>query len=587
MLARFVLALTAVASGGLVLAGPAAAQEDRSFSLDRFEVEATVDADASMEVVEHLTYDFDGTFNVGDRDIPASEDYRIVDMQASENGEPLQTLNPNPASFEWALGGASGTHTYDISYTVEDVVAVGPDVGELYWQFVGTDFPGVGEVDITVTFPGDGTDLRAWAHGPLNGVVDIDGNVVTLTVDDVPAGEIVELRAALPAEEFTVPPSGDPRLPTILEEEAKSAAAANRERRLLQIGQVGAPIVGLLGLVAFYFIWRKWGREPPKPDDIGDYWREIPEDPPAVVQAVESWGAVGGEAFAATVVDLAQRGWLTITETTQDRFFGDSTDYVFTNTGRAPDQPTDFEDTVLRRLFTGRGSVAQSELLDEAKADRQEASSWFSHFKSLVKRAYAARGYQETGRTGMWGLHFLVLLVVGFVGFVAFFGFQLVLGLVALVAAGALLLMTPLLRRRSVIGTRRKAEIDGLRRFLRDFSRLDELPIGHLATYERYLVYAVALGVADELVAGLRMRVPEVNDPNLGFATWYAVGHYGGYGHAPGPAFDGLGSIGSFASGLSSNFASAFSPPSSSSGGGGGFSGGGGGGGGGGGAGAH
>jgi uncharacterized membrane protein len=187
----------------------------------------------------------------------------------------------------------------------------------------------------------------------------------------------------------------------------------------------------------------------------------------------------------------------------------------------------------------------------------------------------------------MWAMHGGLILVIGLVGFVAFFGFQLLLGAVALVVAVVLVLLSPLLRRRSVLGTRRKAEIDGLRRFLRDFSRLDELPIGHLALYERYLVYAVALGVADELVAGLRMRVPEVNDPNMGFATWYAVGHFGGYGHSAGPAFDGLGSIGSFASGLSSNFSSAFSPPSSASGGGGGFSGGGGGGGGGGGAGAH
>jgi uncharacterized membrane protein len=191
MLGRFMLAIAAVAAAGVVVAGPVAAQEDRSFSIDRFEVEASVDPDGSMDVVEHLTYTFDGTFNVGDRDIPAGEDYRIVDMQASENGQPLETINTNPASFEWDLGGATGTHTYDISYTVEDAVAVGPDVGELYWQFIGTEFPAVGEVDISITFPGDGDGLRAWAHGPLDGVVEIDGNEVTLTVDGLPAGEFV------------------------------------------------------------------------------------------------------------------------------------------------------------------------------------------------------------------------------------------------------------------------------------------------------------------------------------------------------------------------------------------------------------
>jgi uncharacterized membrane protein len=100
--------------------------------------------------------------------------------------------------------------------------------------------------------------------------------------------------------------------------------------------------------------------------------------------------------------------------------------------------------------------------------------------------------------------------------------------------------------------------------------------------YERYLVFAVALGVADQLIAGLRVRFPELSDPSSGFATWYVAGTLaGGYGNVG--RLDSINSIGSFASEFSSATAAAFSPPSSSSGGGGGFSGGGGGGGGGGG----
>jgi uncharacterized membrane protein len=583
---RLLAAAFAVLAIGVGWASPASA---KSFTIDRFAVEATVDPDGSMAVVEQLTYTFDGVFNVGDRDIPASTDYEIVGMSASENGTPLETLNPDPSSFEWALNGASGVHTYELTYTVLDAVSVYRDVGELYWQFVGEDFPSLADVDIDITFPAaDG--LRAWAHGPLNGVVEIDGAVVRLSVDDLDAGQFVEARVVSPSSNFTAPQQDGERLPTILEEEKGFADAANRKRTLLKAGQVGAPVAGLAGIAAFFLIWRKWGKEPKKPDDIGDYWREIPTDPPAVVQAVDAWGDVGGQAFAATTVDLAQRGWLTITETVKDGFFRDSTDYVFTATGRAPDQLTDFESSALHRMFTGRASVTQSELLAEARGDRREASSWFNQFKAMIKRSYLARDYQESGRFQVWAAQGLLVAVVGGIGFLAFFGFRLVLGIAAMVIAGLLLLLSPLLRRRTELGARRKAEIDGLRNFLRDFSRLDEVPIGHMVLYERYLVYAVALGVADELVAGLRMKVPEVNDPSNNFAAWYVVGSYahsgGGYG-GYGGNLDGLSSLGSFASDLGSNFATAFSPPASSSGGGGGFSGGGGGGGGGGGAGAH
>ncbi|MGH9120304.1 MAG: DUF2207 family protein [Acidimicrobiales bacterium] len=582
---RLVAAVLLVVAIGLGWAGPASA---KSFTIDRFEVEATVNPDGSMDLAERLTYTFAGTFNTGERDIPPG-DYEIVDMRAFEDGEPLDIIDANPASFRWSLRGVTGVHTYELTYRVLGAVDVYDDVGELYWQFVGTDFPAVGEVDVEITFP-DADGLRAWAHGPLNGVVEIAGRVVTLSVDDLDAGQFVEARVVSPSSNFTVSTIGGDRLPTILEDEQRFADDANRDRLFLKVGQIGAPVAGVLGLVGFFFIWRAWGKEPKRPDDIGDYWREIPTDAPAVVQAIDSWGAIGGQSFAATTVDLAQRGWLTITETTNDGVFRDSNDYVFTATGQAPDRLTDFEESVLHRMFTGRGGVTQSELLGEARSNRSEASTWFNQFKGMIKRTYEAQGYQESGRCGLWALQGLLIASVAGIGLLAFVRYRLVLGAVAFVIAGVLLMLSPLLRRRTALGARRKAEVDGLRNFLRDFSRLDEVPIGHMVLYERYLVYAVALGVAGELVAGLRMRVPEVNDPNVGFASWYLVSSHaysgGGYDGGAGTQLDGLSSIGSFTSDLGSNFSAAFSPPASSSGGGGGFSGGGRGGGGGGGAGA-
>lgn len=133
-----------------------------------------------------------------------------------------------------------------------------------------------------------------------------------------------------------------------------------------------------------------------------------------------------------------------------------------------------------------------------------------------------------------------------------------------------------LLRRRTEKGARKLAEVQGLARFLSDFSLVDDVPVGHLALYERYLVYAVALGVADRLIEGLRMRFPELaDDPS--FAPWYGGVHVG-HGLHGGGGFDRLGDLGSidsFAGDFSRATAAAFSPPSSSGGSGGGFSGGG------------
>ena len=149
-------------------------------------------------------------------------------------------------------------------------------------------------------------------------------------------------------------------------------------------------------------------------------------------------------------------------------------------------------------------------------------------------------------------------------------------GLVPLAAGIVVFLLMRTLLQRTPVGARRAAEWDGLRSFLKDFSRLDEAVSGDMIIYERYLVAAVALGVADELVRGLALKVPEVV-ANPGFATWYVASSFD-HGLAGG----GLAGLGSFDSTFGAT-TGAFTPQSSGTGGGGGFSGGGGGGGGGGG----
>ncbi|MEY2461629.1 MAG: hypothetical protein QOG30_3459, partial [Acidimicrobiaceae bacterium] len=330
-------------------------------------------------------------------------------------------------------------------------------------------------------------------------------------------------------------------------------------------------------------IFLKWGKEPPPPDDISEYWRDIPDDPPAVCQALLAFGSVSNDAFSATLIDLAQRGWLTITEEHSETgiLHRDKTDYRFTRTPKADAPLTDYESKLLWRLFPNGGTITQSELVEDAKSTPKASAAWLDDFKASIHSDFTRRGYVDSGHLVKWLLHGLTILVVGGVGVLAVTQ-EAWLGFVAIAVAVVLLPLSLLLRQRTPAGARKLAEVNGLAHFLKDFSRLpDEAHAGDLILYERYLVYAVALGVADELVAGLRVRFPQYAEPSSGFATWYIVGSAAGYSNFS--RLDSIGTIGSFASEFSSATAAAFSPPSSSSGAGGGFSGGGGGGGGGGG----
>ena len=609
---------------------------DKSFDLESIDVNTELRRDGVLLVSEEVTYDFDGTFNVGTRDFDAGP-WAITNIRAYEDDQPLDTITNTPTLFEWDISAASGTHTYELRYEVRDAVIAWPDVVELNWQWVGRDVPvGVDHHEVTLRVPGDGEGVRAWAHGPLNGTIDVDGRFVHTDIDDLASYTFLETRVIAPRSRFAeglpegrvgatdpgdydtscdlyrqaletdgsltareirrlvadYPPCADlppvetaPQQERIVAEETALAEEANRARAEFEAEQqekedrrrtlsLAAPfLIGGVLLLA-WVVWRRWGKEPDLTAEV-DYWREVPDDPPAVAIALQDWGYVDTDAFSATVVDLAQRGYLAIEETNRD--------HRFIATDKVRDGLIEFERMTMTRLFENGNESSQKQLTSWAKAHRTDAASWLSSFTNAVQRSYRAKGYQVRGQATGWILYGLLIGGLGLFAAAALANEAFAAGGAAIGAAVVLLACMVLLRRRTVAGAQRYAEWNGLKKFLKDFSQLQDAPSGHMALYERYLVAAVTLGVADELVDALRVRIPEIaNDPT--FATWYV-------GSRTATGLGSFSSLGDFSSGLSAATASSFRPPSSSGssggGGGGGFSGGGGGGGGGGGFGAR
>ncbi len=576
--------------------GTADASSGKSFSLVSLSSDAVVAADGSMTVTETITYEFGGgPFTIGTRSFFAADRDRIDDFSATEDGVELDVDPPGDTptgEWEWHFDtpATDEQRTFELSYTVDDAIELGSDVGELYWQFLGTDHPGIGSVDIHITVPGDvpaatattpadDTEvLRAWGHGPTNGRVVVGTGEVDLGVVDVPAGQFVEARLAIPAEVFAGVP-GDARLPAILAEESGFIDAMNPDAgrayepppstAVRLVGPIGA-LVGIGGLAA---LWRRFGREP-KPDPmIGDYWREPLTEPPAVVLTNMSKGSVSlSDAIGATIIDLAQRGHLTIREEREERFGPDKTTVHLTRTGAPGDDLAPFEQRLLSYVFSAGPTTTTEEVTDRASGDQTTAVAFSKAFQSDISAAFKQRSYLQRGLAGWpWVLGLavgvaaigLVALVLGTaLGFVAIVVAP-ILGVVGLVA----------LRNRSQAGADELARAEALKRYLEDFSNLKEAPAGHLILWERFLVFAVAFGVAGKLLAGLAARLPTVvNDPSYGI--WYAG--------AGARRFDGIDRI---PAEFGSAAASAMTPSKSGSGGG--FSGGGGGGGGGGGFGAR
>jgi len=414
-------------------------------------------------------------------------------------------------------------------------------------------------------------------------------DTVTFRASDVPQGTFVEGRVAIPTARLpgAAATTTLPRLEQILREEQsfvdatddarrQAAEDAQRERDARSALTVVVPILTLAGVVAFLLLWRRFGKEPTPAEEIGEYFRDLPDDPPAVVNGLMHWGTIGPVGFSATILDLAQRGFLTVREVREDRMLlADKVDYELTRTDKDRGELMGFERSALDQVFADGSPVLQSAIGKNARAHQTESLGRWKDFKADAGTSLRMRRYINGHRSKPFLLNILAAIIVGVAGFAAISLRLWVIGGIALAWAAVQLALTPLLRQRSPEGQVRFLQWRGVRNYLRDFSRLADAPVGHLVLWERYLVYATALGVSDELAQGLAVHLPP--EERSTFAPWYIA-------HDPGSTAS-FGSIGNFASGLGAS-TSSFSPPSSSSGGGGGFSGGGGGGGGGGGIGA-
>ena len=261
--------------------------------------------------------------------------------------------------------------------------------------------------------------------------------------------------------------------------------------------------------------------------------------------------------------------------------FGSKTEYRFDWQGKDPSGLLPFESDLLGTLFQQAQTITQSEFTAWARAHQSESAKFWARFQKQVSSEFTKRSYIAHNRPLPYVIHFLTLLVVGVWGFLTIGSggsgddisvVGVVVGGAGLASALALLCLTPLLRQRTPAGGERFAQWSGLKRFLADFSRLDEGVSGDMIIYERYLVAAVALGVSDQLVAGLQAKFPPEVDQSQ-FAPWY-VGHSAATLGA-GSGFGSMGSIGTFASNFGTKATSSFTPPSSSSSSGSGFSGGG------------
>lgn len=592
------------------------ATEESPHEFLKLNVNAQILEDGSLVVEEERTVSYNalngGPFTRMHQVINKYPGTEIVEVAVEEEGV-FYELGPRSADrpagkyavteglrwigIEWYYEAMHEVRTFTLHYRVVNAVDVHSDVAELYYQFVGDEWTeATEEVFVSLTLPAGARvdDLKAFGHGPLYGEVFIEsGQEIIWEVSPLPANTFLEGRVLFPPE--LVPAAtnltGRTALPEILAEQEKWAAEADRERLLSRTAWVLAVLIVIGSLFLIVFFYLRYGKEH-QTSFHGDYYRELPGNhTPAEVGVLWHFGKVLPAAFTATIMDLARRGYLRLDEYEPPRqgLFrrGKKVDYAIVNMGKQePVAPHEHE--LLSFLFIDVGYRKEAVTFMEIEEYAKKNKAGFALFWNSWKNNLGTQGTtffdpetKKGKKIALWtGLAMVaagLLLQFPFSDTIKALFIPVTL---AMVAGGVvIMIISRLFRRRSPQGVEEFVRWRAFRRFLLHFSEMQRHEIPSLIIWEHYLVYAVTLGVAKQVLKQLELVYPGLQDGThrLGYG-WYNYGAAGmatsGSGFAGG--FDSL--VTSIESSMQQSLQTATSRSSSSSGGGGGFSGGGGGG---------
>ena len=542
-----------------------------SITLNNLDFEIQLNEDGSMDVTENWDariYDTNTMFkaihmnSTKFKEITDVEVYRVnsdgTKTKLRQINEEMYHVTENcyyglvvsSGDFEIAWGvSVEGRETrkYQIKYKVVDAVKTYNDCSELYWQLVGNENGlSVDKLTATILLPKavqNSNNLRAWAHGPYNGNVYPKTDRVTLSVDYLDPEVMVEVRLAVLEDIFsenTVIPMD--RLNTILSEEEQWAEEANREReeyikdqqRKENLEKIMAVImiIAVIGFAVLFIVLLimagiKCAKIPKRKIPYIDYFRDIPDKTSSAGDAALLYYNKNGKfsknlskVISATMLQLAVKKYIVFSEDKTGKkpdvrvSILNYSENVKTMLGLKKDEQIVYN-LLVKVANSTKEEVKTFTMKEMEKYAKKHSSTFIKSVNKIEKevRAEQARlgnydkkiDEQKTKELNAIKLYTIFGFIVLYFGF-----FPISLLLFANIIPHAILYnkLNPLTDK----GLEEAAKWKGLKRYMEDFSLLNEKEVPDLKLWEKYLVFATAFGIADKVIDQLKVKYPDLQE---------------------------------------------------------------------------
>jgi uncharacterized membrane protein YgcG len=574
-------AIALLVIGMIAFPGHGKAQTENDWVITQMESAISVQADGRVEVTETIQVDFGTREKHGIfRDLPevyvhedGSNRYTTLDVQeVATDGVPAPyRTERNDANMRIVIGDPdvliSGTHTYTIRYIASGILASFDTYDELYWNATGNEWGVPIEASrAEVTLPGSGiiqVSCYVGSYGSSDPCEDATSTDRTATFTHSKPLESYEgLTIAVGYRKSMVPIIFVAGPKSVIEIVQNSPTAG-----------ICFLLTLILGITLIIRIWRKKGRDIPiKGQGVVVVEYESPEHlRPAELGILRDESSKTLH-ISATIVDLAVRGYLEITEIPKEGILG-KTDYTLTRK-KAPDSALLFyERTLLDRLFGSTDTVTLGSLENSFYKDLAEIKKLVTTH-ALEKQFFTGDPTMARVKHGalavLLGILGVIMTINGTIPTYTDLSRSMLLGIgPAAIMLGILYLITAIkgMPQRTAYGHELYRKAQGYEEFITNVETYRQRFFEKENMFMEVLPYAIIFGATTKLAHAMSvMGVVPQNPAWYHGATAFNVASFSS-------------SVESFSGTLSSTMASA---PSSSGSGGGGFSGGGGGGGGGG-----
>ncbi|MDO5848000.1 MAG: DUF2207 domain-containing protein [Methanobrevibacter sp.] len=563
--------------------------DNRSYTIDLADIILNIQDNGLLKVDESYTYTFHGKYNGVYREIPLKKGQSIDNLKVSADGAYTKAEPHNEDGYykikvylysdkDLTKPIKDTSVVIHYSYDFKDVINIYNDVGEIQYKLWGDGWEnGVQKLVAHINFPND-QKIEYWIN-PYDADAESSWSGNTLTVQSGPRhyDEYLEVRALIPLSEFKDPvyankisQDGHDKLVKIEEDYVNGAVFKDALVSYL-------PLILAITLIVPVGIYLRYGREPKVIYDA-PYEHEIPtDDSPIFVDAMfgkrSNVGEVSQNGIQATIMEMIGDGIIKIAN--KDDGNNDLKLILPENYDDLPQYKYD----IIRLLLS---PYARNGILDfnQMKSDLKSeySAKAFNENLKKIRRDYAnmevrplLRQYFDSKGSNLFKVYGIILAIVSIIVMVyAIISNPAILtlfieGLVFLIL-GIFIFLLPnrYAGHWTEAGFTQYKKWEAFRKFLKDFSLIKQHPPESIAIWDKYLIYATALGDAKAVNKAMKTIKPAFeNDDYYRSDVYY-------YSNVGGPLL--------FASVISTSNASANSNDNGGFGGAGGGSGGGGGG---------